>query len=339
MGSDLGPSEVVAGVRLALDKFNTLDGILLVGDADILQPILKEQGLASDPRLEVLHASQVIGMDEKPIRSLKEKKDSSLVRTVESVKSGKSAAAVSCGNTGSLMACSTLKLRPLAGVGKPALATVWPTADKRFILIDGGANPQCKPENLVHNAVLGSIYAQDAIGIEHPRIGLLSIGTEEGKGNDLVNDAHTQLSKLDGIIHYKGLVEGFDLFSGVVDVVVTDGFTGNVVLKSCEGLWKMMKGMMREEFTRTPTRKVGAVLLKGAMSDLKSRLDPDMFGGAPLLGLGGNVLKAHGSSNRDAVSHAIRIAGVTIEKNITEHAQRLVAQANERIKEPPQGND
>lgn len=339
MGSDLGPSEVVAGVHLALDKFNTLDGILLVGDTETLEPLLKESSLSDDPRVEVLHASQVIGMDEKPIQSLKTKKDASLVRTVESVKSGKSSAAVSCGNTGSLMACSTLKLRPLAGVGKPALATVWPTANQRFILLDGGANPQCKPENLVHNAVLGSIYAQDAIGIKNPRVGLLSIGTEEGKGNDLVNDAHTQLSKLDGIINYKGLVEGFDLFTGEVDVVVTDGFTGNVVLKTSEGLWKMLKGIMREEFTRTPSRKIGAALLKGAMSDLKTRLDPDLFGGAPLLGLGGSVLKAHGSSNREAISHAIRIAALTVENNLTEHAQKLIALANERTKEPTQGEN
>lgn len=338
MGSDLGPSEVVAGVRLALANFNTLEGILLVGDADTLGPMLKENGLMHDSRIEVLHASEVIGMDEKPIQSLKNKKDSSLVRTVESLKSGRSAAGVSCGNTGSLMACATLKLRPLPGVGKPALATVWPTANQRFILLDGGANPQCKPENLVHNAVLGSLYAEDAIGIKNPRVGLLSIGTEEGKGNDLVNSAHDLLRRLNGIINYQGLVEGFDLFSGAVDVVVTDGFTGNVVLKTSEGLWKMLRGLMREEFTRTLPRKAGAALLKGAMRDIKARVDPDLFGGAPLLGLRGNMLKAHGSSSREAISHAIRIAGLTVEKNLTGNAQLLIAQANEQIKVSPQAD-
>lgn len=332
MGGDRGPSEVIAGVQHALTHFETLGGIVLVGSEEVLRPILAEAQLADDPRIEIVHASQVIEMSEKPIKSLKDKKDSSLVRTIELVKLGQCAAAVSCGNTGSLMACATLRLRPLAGVGKPALATVWPSEKGDFVLLDGGANPQCKPENLVHNAVLGSDFARDSLGIQKPRVGLLSIGTEEGKGNDLVNETHPLLRKLDGLINYYGLIEGFDLFEHTVDVVVTDGFTGNVVLKTCEGLWGTLKNIMREEFTRTLPRKAAAGMLRGAMADIKHRLDPDRYSGAPLLGLQGNVIKTHGSSNRFAIANAIRIAATVVANDLTAHSLADIRTANERIK-------
>lgn len=333
MGADRGPEEVVAGIALALAEYNPLDGIVVVGNEEITVPLLEAAGLADDPRVSTFHASEVIGMDEKPIQSLKQKKDASLVRTVEMVKLGHCVAAVSCGNTGSLMACSTLRLRPLQGVSKPALATVWPSNGHHFVLLDAGANPQCKPENLVHYAVLGNDYARHALGLsDRPRVGLLSIGTEEGKGNELTNESHQMLKRLGDLIDYRGLIEGFDLFSNRVDVVVTDGFTGNVVLKACEALWKALSGIMREEFTRTPLRKVGALMLKGARSDVKSRLDPDRYGGAPLLGLGGTVLKSHGSSSRHAIAHAIRIAGVTVRNNLNEHIAQDIATANERIR-------
>lgn len=334
MGADRGPEEVVAGIRHALDHYETLDGIVVVGNEDVLQPLLTAAGLADDPRIDLFHASEVIEMGEKPIKSLKTKKDSSLVRTVELVKLGQCAAAVSCGNTGSLMACATLRLRPLAGVGKPALASVWPGMNNDFVMLDAGANPQCKPENLVHNAILGSDFARDFLGIEKPRVGLLSIGTEEGKGNDLTNETHPLLQKLGEIIDYRGLIEGFDFFSNQVDVVVTDGFTGNVVLKTCEGLWQTLKGIMRDEFTRTLPRKIGAGLLRGAMADIRHRLDPDRYSGAPLLGLQGNVVKSHGSSNRLAIAHAIRIAGTVVANNLTEHTLADVGRANEAIRNP-----
>lgn len=335
MGADLGPEEVVAGIALAIRQHNTLDGIVVVGDEDVTQPLIQAAGLADDPRVSTFHASEVIGMHEKPIQSLKQKKDASLVRTVELVKLGHCVAAVSCGNTGSLMACATLRLRPLPGVSKPALATVWPSNRHHFVLLDGGANPQCKAENLVHYAVLGNDYARDALGIEKPRVGLLSIGTEEGKGNDLTNEAHRLLKQLGDLIDYTGLIEGFDLFQNKVDVVVTDGFTGNVVLKTSEGLWRTLKVIMREEFTRTPARKAGALMLKGANRDVKSRLDPDRYGGAPLLGLRRTVLKAHGSSSREAIAHAIRIAGRVVRNDLNEHILKDIALANERIREVP----
>lgn len=333
MGADRGVSEVVAGVAIALREFKTLDGIVLVGNEDAIAQALRDEGLASDERVEIFHASEVIEMGDKPIQSIKQKKDSSLVRTVELVKLGNCSAAVSCGNTGSLMACSTLRLRPLNGVSKPALATVWPSYNHQFVLLDAGANPQCKPENLVHYAILGSEYARLAIGVKNPRVGLLSIGTEEGKGNELTNETHRLLEKINGVLNYQGLVEGFDLFENRVDVVVTDGFTGNVVLKTSEALWHVISKIMREEFTKSPIRKLGAGLLSGARKDIKSRIDPDIYGGVPLLGLRGNVLKAHGSSSRNAIAHAIRIAAKVVELNLNEHIAKDIEEVNLRMRE------
>ena len=331
MGSDMGPDEMVAGAALALNSGWVKHGLVLVGQTDKIEAALAQSGLQGDDRISLHQASEVIGMHEKPIQSLRSKKDASLVRAVELVKDGQCGAAVSCGNTGSLMACSTLKLRPIEGVSKPALASVWPSVENKFVVLDVGANPQCRPENLLHYAILGNQYARDALGIERPRVGLLSIGTEEGKGTDLTNAAHALLSGLGDQIHYVGLIEGFQLFNNEVDVVVTDGFTGNVILKSCESLWKMLKSLMSEEFRRNPARMAGALLLKGALGDIKTRLDPKKYGGAPLLGLRGTVLKAHGSSNREAVANAIRIAGTAIEHDIGSHTVNAIAAANERL--------
>jgi glycerol-3-phosphate acyltransferase PlsX len=329
MGSDMGPTEVVAGVAYALQHNWINDKVILVGQQDIIQQACSENGLDDNPSVELFAASEVIGMQEKPIQSLRSKKDASLVRAVELVKKGECGAAVSCGNTGSLMACSTLKLRPIEGVSKPALASVWPSVDNKFVVLDVGANPQCRPENLLHYAILGNQYAQDALDIDQPRVGLLSIGTEEGKGTDLTNQAHELLKGVSNQINYVGLIEGFQLFNNEVDVVVTDGFTGNVILKTCESLWKMLKEMLKGEVKKNPVRMAGALLLKGGLTSAKDRLDPKQYGGAPLLGLRGTVLKAHGSSNRIAIANAIRIAGTAIEHNLSSHTVSAIATANE----------
>jgi glycerol-3-phosphate acyltransferase PlsX len=332
MGADKGPDEVIAGVRFALDQGFVPEGVVLVGAEDVLQPLLSKAGLANDPRVNTFHASQVIRMDEKPIQSLKEKKDASLLRTVELVKLGTCAAAVSCGNTGALMAGATLRLRPLEGVSKPALASVWPSKDRHFIVLDAGANPQCKPENLVHYAVLGNNFAKAALGLSKPRVGLLSIGTEEGKGTDLTNETHRLLRSLGDQIDYVGLIEGFQLFGNDVDVVVTDGFTGNVVLKTCESLWKMLKGLVKEEVKKNPVRLTGALLLRGAGKSARRRLDPDLFGGAPLLGLRGTVLKAHGSSGSEAIANAIRIASKVVRQDLNAQILEDISRANQSIR-------
>lgn len=333
MGSDMGPAEVVAGVALAL-KLKWVQGkIVLVGDQIVLAAELEAAGLKDHPTIAIFHAGEVIGMHEKPIQSLRTKKDASLVRSIELVKDGKAAAAVSCGNTGSLMACATLRLRPIEGVSKPALASVWPSQRGKFVVLDVGANPQCRPENLLHYAVLGNQYAIDALGIKRPRVGLLSIGTEEGKGTELTSAAHDLLKTLGDSIDYRGLIEGFQIFKDEVDVVVTDGFTGNVMLKSCESLWRMMKDLVSEEVRRNPIRLLGALLLKGCFGSMRTRVDPKQYGGAPMLGLRGTVLKAHGSSNREAIASAIRIATSAVQHNLHQNSISAIQSANERIRQ------
>lgn len=331
MGSDLGVEEVVLGVALALEE--GLDGrIILVGNEEEVAPLLARHQLDRDDRVEVFHASQVIGMDEKPVQSLKQKKDSSLLKGIELVKEGRADAFVSCGNTGSLMAGATLRLRPLPGVDRPALGSVIPSKDHHFVLIDVGANPESDPRHLVHNAVLGDLYARNALGIENPRIGLLTIGTEEGKGTETVHEAHLLLKGCGELLNYQGLIEGFQVFQNQVDVVVCDGFVGNIVLKTCEGLYQTLKDLVKTEIKRNPLRMLGAFLSQGAFKSMKARLDPDRYAGAPLLGVRGTVLKSHGSSNRRAIASAVRTASRAVRRDITQQIESRIAQANELIR-------
>lgn len=334
MGADLGPSEMVAAVALALRTLKNLDPITLVGKEEILNPLVAAAGLSDNPMVSVLHASQVIEMDDKPLTAIKRKRDSSMLKAIELVKSGDAEAVVTCGNTGSLMASGTLRLRTIDGVERPALGMLVPNESHLFVLIDAGANPSAKPEHLVHNAVLGSNYAKVSLGLERPRVGLLTIGTEEGKGNDLVNDTHDLLKKIDGLIDYCGPIEGFHVFDNAVDVIVTDGFTGNIVLKTSESLFKLLSGYLKNELMRNPVRKFGAFLSKGAFLAMRKQLSPDQYGGAPLLGLKGNVLKAHGSSNRTAVMNAIRTAHDMITADFGQHVIEDIRKANELIGRP-----
>ena len=219
------------------------------------------------------------------------------------------------------MAGGTLRMRPLPGLDRTALATIVPSRKKPFVLTDVGANPESTAINLVHNSVLGSNYAKAALGIENPRVALLTIGTEEGKGNTLINETHLQLQKLAGIINYVGPIEGFQLFDGNVDVVVCDGFVGNIVLKSSEALFGFIGSTIKEELLRNPKRKIGAALSASAFKDMKVRLSPDQHAGAPLLGLQGNILKSHGSSNYTAIGNALRIAGDLVKHDMIDSIQ------------------
>jgi glycerol-3-phosphate acyltransferase PlsX len=264
MGGDLGPSEVVAAVKLALAQNPHLNPITLVGDEALLRPIIAHYGLHRSERLSILHASEVITMEDKPLVALKKKRDSSMVRAIEQVKSGEANVVVSCGNTGALMACGTLRLRTMEGVARPALAAVVPREGGHFVLIDAGANPEPKPEHLVHNAILGNHYCRVMLGIHSPRVGLMSIGTEDGKGNALITETNELLKRIGGIIKYAGPIEGFQVFAEHVDVVVCDGFVGNIMLKSWESLAKFISGMLREELSANPMRATGALLSKGA---------------------------------------------------------------------------
>jgi len=335
MGGDLGPAEVVAGVKLAQKRDPQIDPITLVGDQALLEPLIQQAGLSLGPNLSIFHASEVVTMDDKPLMALKKKKDSSMVRAIELVKNGDASVLVSCGNTGALMAGGTLRLRMMEGVNRPALAAVIPRQGGHFILIDAGANPEAKPEHLVHNAILGSHYCRVMLGVSAPRIGLMTIGTEDGKGNALITETNEQLRRIGDIINYVGPIEGFQVFTDHVDVVVCDGFVGNIMLKSWESLVKFFSGMLREELQANPLRAAGAVLAKGAFTALKERINPERYGGAPLLGVRGNILKAHGSSNARAISSAIYAARAIIKADMNHCIEGDIARANEILSGPP----
>lgn len=334
MGGDLGPAEVVEAVRLALKQYPALNPITLVGDEKVLGPLLHRIGSERRHLVSIHHASEVVTMDDKPLMALKRKKDSSMIRAIELVKDGHARVVVSCGNTGALMAAGTLRLRTMEGIARPALAAVVPRENGHFILIDAGANPDAKPEHLVHNAILGSHYCRVMLGIASPRVGLMTIGTEDGKGNALITETSDLLRRMGDLINYFGPIEGFQVFAEHVDVVVCDGFVGNIMLKSWESLVTFFRGMLREELQANIMRATGALLSKGAFSALKERINPERYGGAPLLGLKGNILKAHGSSNRHAIKSAIHAASQIIRADMNQRIEADIARANDLLAVP-----
>jgi glycerol-3-phosphate acyltransferase PlsX len=335
MGGDLGPSEVVEAVKLAFAEFPELNPVTLVGDQALLTPLLAKAGLEGHPSLDLFHASEVITMDDKPMQALRRKRDASMVRAIERVKEGEAGIVVSCGNTGALMAGGTLRLRTMEGVDRPALAAIIPRENGHFVLIDAGANPEARAEHLVHNAILGTHYARIVLGIARPRVSLLTIGTEEGKGNNLTTEAHELMKRVGDVINYAGPTEGFQVFTDHCDVAVCDGFTGNLLLKSWESLAKFISGILRDELSADPVRAVGAFLARGAFNALKQRINPERYGGAPLLGLRGNVLKAHGSSNRHAIKAALHIASDVVKADMNHLIEADVARANEAMRPEP----
>jgi glycerol-3-phosphate acyltransferase PlsX len=337
MGGDLGPAEVVAAVKLALSQHEALNPITLVGDTAVLEPLLHAAGIGLGARLSLHHSSEVITMDDKPLNALKRKKDSSMVRAIELVKSGEAGVVVSCGNTGALMAGGTLKLRTMEGIARPALAAVCPREGGHFVLIDAGANPEAKAEHLVHNAILGSHYCRVMLGIARPRVGLMTIGTEEGKGNALITETNELLKRASTIINYSGPIEGFHVFTEHVDVVVCDGFVGNIMIKSWESLVRFFSTMLKEELQANAVRATGALLSKGAFNALKERINPERYGGAPLLGLNGNIFKAHGSSNRRAIKSAIIAANEMVKADMNLHIEADIARANALLAQPSGG--
>lgn len=331
MGSDLGPEELIIGVRQALSSDKSDFRIIVVGDDKVISPLLVRHDVIKDNRVQVYNASEVIEMDEKPIQAMKTKRDSSMMRAIDLVKIGTADAVLSCGNTGALMAGGTIRLRTMDGIERPALGTVIPGKFKNFIMIDVGAAPDPKPESLVDNAILGANYAHVALGIKNPRVGLLSNGTEDCKGNSLVQTAHRLFKAQEGVINYGGLIEGFGLFDGEFDVVVCDGFTGNVVLKSLESSVRMFKDILKEEIMRSWVYKLGILIARGAFKNLKKRLPIEKFSGAPLLGLNGLVVKAHGSSNRKQIAGAIEITLRCLRKRMQSRIKEDVLRLKEIV--------
>ncbi len=327
MGGDLGCAVAVKGVKLALEADSRITSVLLVGQEDKIRPALREVGL-TDSRAQVVHASEVLTMEDSPVEGIRKKKDSSMVRAIELAREGKADAIISPGNTGALVAGS-MKLRRLEGVERPALVCRMPSRTSDFVLLDAGANPVCEPSHLAQFAVMGDLYAREILGLAKPRVGVLSNGSEESKGNDLTREAARLCALLD--LNFIGYVEGFDLFNDAVDVVVADGFTGNVVLKTAESLGYAMMQMLKAELTANPLRQLGALLSQGAFRSIKRRLDPEVYGGAVLLGLNGNVIKAHGSSRERAIMNAIRVATEEVQHGLNEIIVRRIRAANEHL--------
>jgi len=319
MGGDNAPKAIVEGVLLALEDFPNIE-IQLYGKQQELQPFLKEHA-----RLEVIHCEEVVEGEDDPARAVRRKKDSSMTKILEAVADKRADACVSAGNTGALMAGGLFKVGRIEGVARPALATTLPTIDGQgFLMLDLGANADAKPENLLQYAIMGDIYAKKVRGIDNPRVGLLNIGTEDKKGNDLTKQAFTLLKESN--INFIGNVESRDLLDNVADVVVTDGFTGNMTLKTIEGTAGAMMSMLKEAFMASTKTKIGAVLMKNELKKLKGKLDYSEYGGAPLFGLKAPVIKAHGSSNARAIYSAIRQATIMAEHSVSEVMTQTIAQ-------------
>ena len=307
MGGDFAPKEIVLGAVEAAKKYDC--EIVLIGDEEQIRAELHGEDPAA-LRISIVHASEVIGMDEHPAEAVRSKKDSSVVVATRLVKEGQCDAVFSAGSTGAAVAAAQLILHRIRGVGRPAIATPMPTPDGVTLMLDSGANVDSKPEHLVQSAVMGSLYAQYVFGIEHPRVGLLNIGEEETKGNEQVKETY-QLLAVEPNIHFCGNAEGRDVPKGNFDVVICDGFVGNVVLKFAEGLAKTILGLIQEEIRGAGLMaKMGALLLMPTLRRLGKRLDVREYGGAPLLGVNGCCVIGHGSSDAKSVASAI---GVTVD--------------------------
>jgi len=309
MGGDNAPKSVVEGALLALEQIPNLE-IQLYGQQEKLEPFLKIHD-----RLTVIHCEEVVEGTDDPARAVRRKKDSSMAKIMDAVEIGKADACLSAGNTGALMAGGLFKVGRIEGIARPALATTLPTLDgKGFLMLDLGANADARPEHLLQYAIMGDIYAKKVGDLQKPRIGLLNIGTEDKKGNELTKAAFELLKEAD--LNFIGNVEARDLLEGVADVVVTDGFTGNMVLKSIEGTAGALFSMLKEAFMSSTKTKISAALMKNNLRDLKNKMDYTEYGGAALFGLQAPVIKAHGSSNAKAIYSAIRQASTMVEHTV-----------------------
>ncbi len=313
MGGDHGPPVTVPAALAALAEAPQLR-LILVGDEQVLQQELARHGGRAGERLHIRHASQQVAMDELPSQALRTKKDSSMRVAIDLVKAGEASACVSAGNTGALMAMARFVLKTLPGVERPAIITTLPTMRGHTHMLDLGANVDSCAEHLFQFAVMGSVLTSAVDNLERPRVGLLNIGEEEIKGNERVKEAARLLSESD--IHYIGFVEGDDIYKGRADVVVCDGFVGNVALKTSEGVARMITAFMKEEFSRTPFTRLAGLLARPALRALRDRIDPRRYNGASFIGLQGIVIKSHGSADRLSFAHAIREAVKEVEQDV-----------------------
>jgi len=316
MGGDFGPPNLVAGAVMALREYPRITQLHLVGDRGKIEAELHKHG-CSDKRVEIFHTTQVVEMSDRAVEAVRRKKDSSINRAVDLVKHGQADAVVSAGHTGAAVAASAIKLRTLPGIDRPGIAAVLPTETNVFVLIDAGANIDARPEHLLQYAFMGTVYSRHVLGYKNPTVGLVSLGEEDVKGNEMTKEVFKMLKK--SSLNFVGNIEGRHLFEDPVEVVVCDGFVGNVILKTCESISVAIFTWLKHELMRTPMRKAGAFLAKDAFNTIRDKTNYEEYGGSPLLGVNGICIIAHGSSTPLAVKNALRVAAESIEQQVNPH--------------------
>lgn len=324
MGGDYAPRNMIAGAKLALAEFGRIETLFLTGDEEKLRREMKELQF-HDPRVEIVHCTEVVEMTDSAVKAVRQKKDSSLSVAADLVKNGRAQAIVSAGHTGAAVAASMLKLRTLKGIDRAAIASPVPnTQTGMCLLIDAGASVDSRPQHLFQQAVMGSVYMKRLFGIESPVIGLMSNGEEEGKGNEVTKEAFELLRAAKGL-NFKGNVEGRDLCNSPIHVAVCDGFVGNILLKGSEGAAKAVGSMLKQALTASLGRKLLAALLKPALRAAADRMNYEHHGGSPLLGVNGVSIMAHGSSSALAMKNALRVATETVQSSVNAHIEEEIA--------------
>lgn len=329
MGGDFAPGNPVEGAVAALRDYSDISIIFVGDEARIRKELLRHDTEGLTDRISVHHASQVVDMGDSGLDSVRKKKDSSVSRAVDLVKDGEADAIVSAGHTGALVAAATIKLRTLPGIDRAGLAVLIPAEQGAFLLIDGGANIDPAPEHIVGFAVMGSIYSRELLGYPEPKVGLFNIGTEASKGTEFAKACHALLSRAP--IHFAGNVEGHAIFRKPVEVVVCDGFVGNIVLKTIEGLAKSFFSWFRAELKQNPLRMLGALLCRGAFRSIKNRTSTDEYGGTPLLGVNGICIKAHGNSSARALRNAVRAARAAVGQKVNDRIVEAIQSHHEKV--------
>lgn len=313
MGGDNAPKAIIEGALQAIQEYGI--EVFLIGKKDEINKYVEDKFISSG-HLKIIDASEIIFNDDSPVTAIRQKKDSSMVIGLKLVKEGQCDGFVSAGSTGAFLAGSLLRVGRIKGIDRPALSPIIPTVEGSCMIIDAGANADCKPKNLQQFAIMGSIYMQKVNGIAKPRVGMLNIGTEAGKGNELTKQSYELLSNLN--VNFIGNVEARDILNGICDVCVCDGFAGNILLKSTEGTAATVFKLLKQEFTKNTKNKIGALLLKDGLKDFKKKFDYTEYGGAPFLGIDGIMIKAHGSSDANAFKNAIRQAKILFDNSCIE---------------------
>ncbi|MDU1093082.1 MAG: phosphate acyltransferase PlsX [Clostridioides difficile] len=328
MGGDNAPKSNVEGAVNAIKEYQV--DLIITGDKDLLEKEFSNYEFDRN-KLEIVHTTEIIENEDKPVKAIRSKKDSSMVVALNLVKEGKADAIISAGNTGALLAGGLFVVGRIKGIDRPCLCSAIPNVKRGMTLIaDCGANADCKPKNLVEFAAMSNIYSRKVLGLENPKVALANVGLEEGKGNDLVKRSYEEIKKLD--LNFIGNVEAREVINAYTDIIICDGFTGNILLKSAEGVALSVMSLIKETFMASTKSKIGALLIKDDLRKLKSFIDYSEYGGAPLLGLNGGVIKAHGSSDAKATKNAIN-QGIKFSKGkVVEDINQFISKYNEENK-------